>query len=119
MVSNDGCTSTCQSECGDGVWQSGEPCDASAPSSPLCTAQCTLRSCGDGVVQAPYEQCDFGNVTASIPPGCQNCQWNCANNGCCGYDGNGDGNRCDTAAGEVRHVVIFWLLFFLVSPNLN
>ena len=50
--------------CGDGVVNAsaGEACDdGNADESDGCLNDCTLSSCGDGVVD-PLEECDDGNV---------------------------------------------------------
>ncbi len=72
------CTSTCTAgpRCGDGIPQPqfGEECDngfnvtsyVKHPSSTDCAPSCKKpRSCGDGVVDFPFEQCDRGAANSS------------------------------------------------------
>jgi hypothetical protein len=47
-------------ECGNGVVDPGETCDTGIPGVP-CPADCTYV-CGDGVAEAPVEDCDPGNT---------------------------------------------------------
>jgi cysteine-rich repeat protein len=69
--------------CGDGFVQVGEECDAlGPPCNPLsdltsapraCASDCTCPpSCGDGVVDTVFEQCDDGNEVDG--DGCSRCQ---------------------------------------------
>jgi hypothetical protein len=66
-------------QCGDKVVQAGEACDTGGPSA-SCNGDCSLSSCGDGIVNAAAgEVCDDGatgqycnsTCTATLcPPGC-------------------------------------------------
>ncbi|MCY1071642.1 hypothetical protein OV090_43260 [Nannocystis sp. RBIL2] len=63
----------CLAECGDGVVECDEACDAGPDNSDLepgaCRTDCTAAGCGDSVVDYPDgEQCDDGN--ASDGDGC-------------------------------------------------
>ncbi|MDD9967057.1 MAG: DUF4215 domain-containing protein [Myxococcales bacterium] len=63
----DGCSAVCtrESECGNGVTEVGEDCDDGPTGSDVCTANCLVRICGDGNLDANHpsdpEQCDDGN----------------------------------------------------------
>lgn len=46
--------------CGNGTVDPGEQCDKGIPGS-LCPSDCTF-TCGDGVAEAPVEDCDPGNT---------------------------------------------------------
>jgi hypothetical protein len=54
--------------CGNGVVEPGENCDTAIPNVP-CPADCTYV-CGDGVAEAPVEDCDPPN-TANCAAGCK------------------------------------------------
>ena len=55
-------TTGAQFICGDGVKDPGEPCDdGNVDNTDGCLSDCTLAICGDGYVQAGFEQCDDGN----------------------------------------------------------
>jgi len=64
-----GCTEECRLPvCGDGLLQDGEACDLGDAANkdydglPGCSLDCKiLPECGDGVVDAPCENCDDGN----------------------------------------------------------
>ena len=63
--------------CGNGLNDPGEPCDTSAGST-NCLPNCTLAVCGNGIVEAPVEQCDpvpadIGNCTATCQTRIQTC----------------------------------------------
>lgn len=83
LITGDGCSALCANEvCGNGITDvaAGEACDCGAPGmlprpecdgrnnsdtdpSAPCRANCTLRRCGDGILEAP-ELCEGGNVGA-------------------------------------------------------
>ena len=101
------CTSMCQlgPRCGDGITQpaSGEGCDngfnltsyVKHPTATDCAPACKLpRSCGDGVVDFPFEQCDKG--AANTNSGAYNaCTTECLLGARCG-DGTINGpEQCD------------------------
>lgn len=92
-VDGDGCASVCQLEagytcessggvcqaeyvCGDGIITVAEQCDDgpyNADGYNQCTTSCTLGPyCGDGVLDAAYEECDDGSNTGGdgCSPGC-------------------------------------------------
>jgi len=50
-------------ECGDGIVEPNETCDTKLD--PKCPADCTY-TCGDGIAEAPAEQCDPGSATNPI-----------------------------------------------------
>ncbi len=89
-------TSTCESECGDGVKTPDEQCDdgVNDGSYGSCTPDCKKGpSCGDGLLQIPFEECDDG-VNLSPYGGCAP---GCKLGGSCG-DGVVDslfGEECD------------------------
>ncbi len=82
-LSGDGCSSGCAIEsgftctgpanglstctganCGNGVVNPGEACDAATLPTATCDVDCTARTCGDGIrsTAAPAEVCDDGNT---------------------------------------------------------
>ena len=73
-VSNDGCSSSCEKECGNGFIDilAGESCDdLNMVDGDGCDQTCHAEICGNGVLQVG-EQCDDGNVADG--DGCnQNC----------------------------------------------
>jgi cysteine-rich repeat protein len=87
-VTPDACRTTCKlPSCGDNVTDSGEFCDTGG-NAPLCDANCTAASCGDGFVNpAAGETCDGGGETAT-------CDLNCTARVC------GDGTKNVTAGEE-------------------
>ncbi|PIR48251.1 hypothetical protein COU80_05480 [Candidatus Peregrinibacteria bacterium CG10_big_fil_rev_8_21_14_0_10_55_24] len=62
-------------QCGDGILQTGEACDAGTQNSDIlpdrCRVRCTLPYCGDGVRDSS-EQCDDGNRMDG-----DGCSWSC------------------------------------------
>ena len=51
------------SDCGDGATQSSEQCDdGNTNNNDACKNDCTLATCGDGVIEWGVEQCDDGNL---------------------------------------------------------
>jgi len=57
-------TVSCKSvECGDGVLQPDEQCDTALPGP--CPSDCKY-ACGDGVAEAPVEDCDPGSATNPV-----------------------------------------------------
>lgn len=87
-VDGDGCASACELEagyacessggvcqaeyvpvCGDGIVTVSEQCDDGAHNADgynQCTTNCTLGPyCGDGVLDAAYEECDDGSNTGA------------------------------------------------------
>jgi cysteine-rich repeat protein len=69
--------------CGNGVLDPGEDCD---PSLSPCPADCTV-TCGDGVAEAPVEECD--------PPVPGQCNALCQASGECGDAIMAPGEQCD------------------------
>ena len=68
LVDDDACSNTCVlAVCGDGLVQQGEDCDLGDDNTDDvfgggCSLTCHLiPACGDGVIDAPLEQCDDGN----------------------------------------------------------
>ncbi len=102
------CSLTCQTitppVCGNGVINGGEVCDAGVgcPVSTNCAADCK-SCCGDGMIQAPNEECDWG--TGNIPAQAQQCgaatchatQCKCVG-GLCGNSIVNPGEQCDNGA---------------------
>jgi fibro-slime domain-containing protein len=107
--------STCVPTCGDGITVGDEECDCgsgtvavpagcSGPNSDStyggCTTKCTWGPfCGDGIVQAPQEQCDLGKLNGSNNAQ-GGCTFGCTKSDYCG-DGIVDtnlGEQCDLAA---------------------
>jgi fibro-slime domain-containing protein len=94
--------------CGDGVVQDGESCD-NGDNIDLygdlvggCAPGCVLPpKCGDGVVQAAYEQCDNGALNSDSAYGAGSCTTSCGFGGYCG-DGTVNGptgaETCDDGA---------------------
>jgi len=88
LATCDGCSATCRLErCGNGLPECDEECDLgdalNGTPNASCDASCRLQvpaSCGDGVVDAPFEVCDDGNLDA-----CDECNDRCVEVAC----GNG------------------------------
>lgn len=53
----------CVERCGSGQVDGDEECDPTDPLSVGCRDDCT-RTCGDGVLEEPAEECDDGGNTA-------------------------------------------------------
>ncbi len=100
--------------CGDGTQDSGEECDDgpnnSNTASDACRMDCTLPSCGDGVIDylnTPAEQCDDGNTDTNDgcdascqiepPASCGDGNVDIANGEECDDGGNVDGDGCSAA----------------------
>jgi cysteine-rich repeat protein len=68
---NDGCSSECFFECGNGELNSGEQCDdGNRQDGDDCSSQCLSERCGDSVVDTVLgEQCDDGNINSG--DGCE------------------------------------------------
>ena len=77
--------------CGDGVVDAGEECDdGNEDNTDACINNCTMATCGDGIVQAGVEACDDGNEVND-----DMCNNGCQFNPYCG-DGVVDvGEACD------------------------
>ncbi len=72
LVANDGCHACALGYCGDRILQSGEACDdGNDVADDACSNDCTVPGCGDGIVQAPDEECDDGAVTADCTAACR------------------------------------------------
>lgn len=60
--------------CGNGKVEAGEQCDngvANADTSgSTCRMDCSVNRCGDGVVDAPTEECDAGSANGNSTSGC-------------------------------------------------
>lgn len=112
----DGCNRLCKidhpnSRCGDGIVQSafGEQCDdGNTNPNDDCDAECKwtpLAECGDGFVDAGFEQCDSGQGQNSYAPNawCRtNCTWQYCGDGVhddfleeCDDGNNLDGDGCN------------------------
>lgn len=81
--SSDGATTSggATTRCGDGRVDAGEPCDGGGET-PTCNLDCTLRSCGDGKVNAAAgEQCDRGAANADDADCTAACQVNVCGDG--------------------------------------
>jgi cysteine-rich repeat protein len=83
--------------CGDGMRDPGELCDdGNVDNTDGCLPDCTLAVCGDGFVQAGFEQCDDGN-----PSDQDNCVAGCYVASCgdgftyAGVEECDDGNKTD------------------------
>jgi fibro-slime domain-containing protein len=108
--SGSNCDATCKLKCGNGVVDPGEDCDqgsknvdpATMPYGPgICTTVCRFApSCGDGILQNPPEQCDYG--TASNTGSYGGCNPDCTLGPYCG-DGvvQNPPEACDNGAGNV------------------
>ncbi len=103
------CNTTCTvfAYCGDGVQQTGEACDngtnldlyLSGVQQDPCAPGCVLPpSCGDGSVQAAYEQCDNGAGNDDQSYGPDSCTTACELGGFCGDDVVNGGESCDDGA---------------------
>jgi len=59
--------------CGDGTVDPGEACDdGNISSADACLADCTLATCGDGIVWLGTEECDLGAANdGKSPSGCR------------------------------------------------
>jgi hypothetical protein len=76
--------------CGNGQRDPGEPCDPSVGDT-FCKADCTVIECGNGIVEAPLEQCD------PVPPDPANCTSSCKIRKACGDGFLSAGEACDGA----------------------
>lgn len=89
--------STCTTDCGDGIRAGNEICDTDSGLTTgynVCLADCSIRFCGDRVVQSPNESCDDAvKVTYRTAPG--GCGFDCRPAPYCG-----DG-QVQAFAGEV------------------
>ncbi|HEY4014849.1 MAG TPA: DUF4215 domain-containing protein [Polyangiaceae bacterium] len=104
------CDASCHLKCGNGVVDPGEQCDngandvdpATMPYGPgICTTACRLAPyCGDGVLQNPPEQCDYG--TAGNTGSYGGCNPDCTLGPYCG-DGvvESPPETCDNGASNV------------------
>ncbi len=106
-LSGDGCGGTCRSDetCGNGISELAEQCDCGSTTAPsdaalcgdtyngelICRDDCTLRRCGDGLLD-PGEVCDDGNLVTA-----DGCRADCMSEETCG-NGVVDfavGEQCD------------------------
>lgn len=95
---NDGCTAACEIErCGDGIVQTSEVCDGSAPVGFTCAVDCKSTvaipvgaKCGDNIKNQPTEECD-GTAT----PAGQVCSATCKITPVCGNSIVEAGEECD------------------------
>jgi len=98
-VNNDGCSSSCQRECGDGFKSPNEECDHgefnSDTKSNGCRTDCRKCYCGDNVVD-PSEQCDDGLLNSDSTP--NTCRTNCRLP-ICGDGVVDEGEECDGTPG--------------------
>ncbi|MFC1612647.1 malectin domain-containing carbohydrate-binding protein, partial [Patescibacteria group bacterium] len=97
----------CQAgQCGDGIMQTGENCDDGQFNGRygFCDTNCNALSayCGDGTLNAPFEDCDSGSANGDYD---SECSWDCKEPGPSCGDGlvNGpedcDGNNESTTDG--------------------
>jgi fibro-slime domain-containing protein len=98
--------SRCDSHCGDGIVVGDEDCDdgVNDGSYGSCTPDCRLGPyCGDGDLQASFEECDDGiNLTTYSKTGQPGCAPGCKFGAYCG-DGKIDslfGEQCDDGKNE-------------------
>lgn len=92
--------SNCTGSCGDGVKSASEACDdGNTSNTDSCLNNCTLATCGDGVIRSGYEFCDDGNLSNNDA-----CLNNCTLAKCgdgvvrTGYEACDDGNFLATDA---------------------
>lgn len=73
----DGTTTLAGPYCGDGHVDPGEACDDGPNNADdaACTMQCESAMCGDGLVWAGVEACDFGAGNSNEYGGCDACQF--------------------------------------------
>ena len=98
-VSGDGCSALCNSDesCGNGVIDAlaGEQCDdGNLVAGDGCGVTCQAEYCGDGDLNAPFEQCDEGAANSDEPDA--TCRKSCRTQAC--GDGIVDpahGEQCD------------------------
>jgi len=74
--------------CGNGQHDAGELCDLSA-GDVVCSPSCTPIECGNGLVEAPFEQCD------PVPADPANCTSGCQIRHACGDGFLSAGEQCD------------------------
>ena len=86
-------TTTTVPICGDGVVNGGDQCDdGNLEQDDACLNDCTLASCGDGIVWLGIEECDDGANNSDVDPDA--CRSHCVLPGC--GDGVVDsGEECD------------------------
>ena len=104
------CDATCKIKCGNGALDPGEQCDQGASNVDaatmpygvgICTTACRLAPyCGDGILQSPPEQCDYG--TAGNTGSYGGCNPDCTIGPYCG-DGivQDPPEQCDNGANNV------------------